>query len=620
MVNRYPALLLAVFCFFTCGTLAANEGDSILFRAEERSIPSLKREDGVKIRLLLSYRGEVATEWRFLMATLNYRDPDLVLSGPPEVRLSGAFAQETVRGLVNVNEQTGRIELIGSSFQDILKTEPGVEAEFAEVSFPIKPRASGTVTLQFVPDSVAKDGNLVAGAQKRRSIARVMDGYLTVEPLSLFERFWLPSLFGALLAVLAVWLVREKRVPFLRSFWSVIAALGQRGMRTALGVFAIVAVSVIIIAWFGQDDSSEPSSKTQAELREALYSQPSGYQFEWEEIRVPAAYKWEGRLARRSVSKAVEYLEIGRKSWERQYQCVGCHVSGVYMLTRPELISLGPPEEDARQFLLRSLKPYTGDSLSESLETGHRTAQVVYSAAGLASWDAHVSRSLSPETVRMLDLMFELQGESGEWQVPGCWPPLQSSPFQLSTVAAIAAGTAPGWLAGLKDQTVLARVERMKSRLKSVDPPHDYARVWLLWADTKMPGLLETERREEYVEMILSRQAADGGWSLRAFALPSEWGDGSREEKISSDPEFYLASSDGHMTGLAISVLRDAGIPVLDPRIQNGVQWIEKNQRMSGRWWTRSLNNEGLHLITYSGTCFSLLALWKCGMLTLPNP
>lgn len=620
MTSRYLALLLAVLILFSCGSLTAYDGDSILFRAEECSVLSSKREEEVRMRLLLSYRGEGAPEWRFLMATLNYRDPDGLLAGPPEVRLSGAFAHDTVRKLVNVNEQTGRIELIGSSSQDILRTEPGMEFEFALVSLPVRPRVSGKVTLQFVPDSIAKDGNLVADAQKGRSIARVMDGYLKVEPQGLVARFWPAGVLGAVLAAVAILVLRARRFPLLTSSSARIAALGKRGAKPLLAALAILAISVIIIAWFGQDDAGEQASKTPTEIREALYVQPTGFQFEWEGVKVPAAYKWEGRLDRRSVSKAVDYLEIGRKSWEQQYQCVGCHVTGVYMLTRPELVSLGPPEEEARQFLLRSLKPYTGDSLSESLETGHRTAQVVYSAAGLASWDAHVSRSLAPETARMLNLMFELQGEDGEWQVPSCWPPLQSSPFQLSTVAAIAAGTAPGWLAGLQDRTVLSRVERMKSSLRNGTPPHDYARVWLLWADAKLPGLLETERREEYLEMIWSRQAADGGWSLRSFALPSEWGDGSREEKISSDPEFYLASSDGHMTGLAISVLRDAGVPVHDPRIQKGIQWIEKNQRMSGRWWTRSLNNEGLHLITYSGTCFSLLALWKCGMLTLPNP
>ena len=42
------------------------------------------------------------------------------------------------------------------------------------------------------------------------------------------------------------------------------------------------------------------------------------------------------------------------------------------------------------------------------------------------------------------------------------------------------------------------------------------------------------------------------------------------------------------MTGLAVLVLREAGVPANDPRLQKGVQWLLTNQRESGRWWTRS--------------------------------
>lgn len=69
------------------------------------------------------------------------------------------------------------------------------------------------------------------------------------------------------------------------------------------------------------------------------------------------------------------------------------------------------------------------------------------------------------------------------------------------------------------------------------------------------------------------------------------------------------------MTGMAIIVLRKAGIPAADPRIQRGVEWLLANQRASGRWWTRSLNSDNLHYINYSGTAYPLLALELCGKL-----
>ena len=66
---------------------------------------------------------------------------------------------------------------------------------------------------------------------------------------------------------------------------------------------------------------------------------------------------------------------------------------------------------------------------------------------------------------------------------------------------------------------------------------------------------------------------------------------------------------------MAIVALREAGVPAADPRIQRGLTWLVKNQRESGRWWTRSLNTDRQHFITYSGTAFPLLALSLCDAL-----
>ena len=67
------------------------------------------------------------------------------------------------------------------------------------------------------------------------------------------------------------------------------------------------------------------------------------------------------------------------------------------------------------------------------------------------------------------------------------------------------------------------------------------------------------------------------------------------------------------MTGLAIIVLREYGLNAERAQIQKGVEWLKVNQRESGRWWTRSLNTDSWHFITYSGTAYPLLALQSCG-------
>ena len=341
-------------------------------------------------------------------------------------------------------------------------------------------------------------------------------------------------------------------------------------------------------------------------------------QYQFESIAVPAATADEPKLERVSVSKALEYLEQGALAWNGTKKCVTCHTNGTYMVVRPALSArVGPPNEQMRKHFVDSLDQFA-QKKPEEQQQSVAPAQAIYMAAGLAEWDAHVSHKLSSETARALALMLGLQLESGTWGSVDCWPPYESSAFHLATVAAMAIGTAPGWLDTVQDENLRSAIERLKNFLRTQPAPQDYDRTLLLWASCRLPGLLENDRQQQLVEMVLSKQRPDGGWSIRTFGEPEQWGRGNRAEKLRAEPEFTNPPSDGHQTGLALVVLREAGIPAADPRIQKGVQWLLSNQRVSGRWWTRSLNTEKLHYITYSGTALPLLALSLCDALPAP--
>jgi squalene-hopene/tetraprenyl-beta-curcumene cyclase len=289
------------------------------------------------------------------------------------------------------------------------------------------------------------------------------------------------------------------------------------------------------------------------------------------------------------------------------------------MAYRPALTdTLGKPSQRVRDFFEATLRQQLAAPKQELLQELGPT-QVVYVAAGLAQWDAHVSKTLSPDTRQALELMFATQEPNGAWKPPGnCWPPFESDSYQAATMAAMAVAAAPGWLATLGEGKLSVGVERLKSYLRTESPPHDYGGVFLLWAASSMPDLLTAEKKQKLTEAIWKRQQTDGGWSIRTFAAPEAWGSGNRAAKLRTEPEFLDPPSDGHQTGLAITVLRAAGVPSRDPRIQQGIKWLMTNQRVSGRWWTRSLNTDEWHFITYSGTCYALLALSACD--ALPSP
>jgi squalene-hopene/tetraprenyl-beta-curcumene cyclase len=126
----------------------------------------------------------------------------------------------------------------------------------------------------------------------------------------------------------------------------------------------------------------------------------------------------------------------------------------------------------------------------------------------------------------------------------------------------------------------------------------------LLWASTKLRGLMTEEEQAKAVAALRAKQRKDGGWSLASL------GTYKRHDDTPNDPD---AASDGYGTGFVTYVLLEAGVPKDDPAIRNAVKWLKANQRESGRWFTRSLSNDRAHYITNAGTAFCVLALAEAG-------
>lgn len=343
-----------------------------------------------------------------------------------------------------------------------------------------------------------------------------------------------------------------------------------------------------------------------------------GVQYRFGAIAVPAASADEPRRDAVSLAMAREHVEQGAVAWSGERRCISCHTNGTYMIDRPALAAaLGPPPEDTLRFFHEQLTELSAQD-REALRKSTKPAQVIYLAAGLASWDRHVRGSRSAETDAALALMLSIQEDTGTWGTLDCWPPYESDAFHEATVAATAAATAPGWLEHAEGGTapaLAAGVGRLRAWLRDTPPPHDYGRVLLLQTSTRFPGILDGAGREATIAMLRGQQRDDGGWSIRTFAAPEAWGGGNRAEKLRAEPDHDTPASDGHMTGLAVLVLREAGVAADDPAVRRGVDWLLANQRESGRWWTRSLNTDSWHFITYSGTAYALAALAATGEL-----
>jgi squalene-hopene/tetraprenyl-beta-curcumene cyclase len=350
------------------------------------------------------------------------------------------------------------------------------------------------------------------------------------------------------------------------------------------------------------------------------------FQYELGETRVSIPTADEPRVKAfgpESIKAAGKYLEIGAVSWARGRACVNCHTTGPYLSeytgwTR----QFGEPSNEVRESFVKAI-PKEITAIKETDKNGHKyypsTFNSVWRSVGLAEWDRHVTGKISEETDRSLRDTFERQAASGAFVSHGeVEVPHITTDFELSLQAARAITAAPGWLAGLKDEALLAKVEKLKQWLRTAPPKNDFDRVLKLQLVQYLPDLVPPAERDAALALLSSKQHEDGGWSTRDMSPVADWHfemSPTVLKLINGLPDKDKPESDAYMTALAIVLMRQNKVPVSDPRIQQGLTWLKREQRESGRWWMHSLYRGNYHYITYIATVEAIKALDLCGEL-----
>jgi squalene-hopene/tetraprenyl-beta-curcumene cyclase len=304
-----------------------------------------------------------------------------------------------------------------------------------------------------------------------------------------------------------------------------------------------------------------------------------------------------------SLDRAADYLDAVALDWTRKRQCGTCHTNYAYLLARPALGDKGKSAAAAeiRAFFEDRVAHWDDDAKSAKPRWD---TEVVATASALALNDAATTGTLHPLTRRALDRIWTLQKPDGSWDWLKCdWPPLEHDDYYGAVFAAVGVGSAPGGYA----QSDAARpgLDRLRSYLKTHPAPDLHHKTFLLWASTRLDGLMTVAERDETIRTLRALQRPDGGWSLPTLGA---W----NRRDGSPNPRGDAAPSDGYATGLVVYVLRQAGVAASDPAVQSGVRWLKTHQRASGRWFTRSLNTDKAHYIANAGTGFAVLALAAC--------
>lgn len=364
--------------------------------------------------------------------------------------------------------------------------------------------------------------------------------------------------------------------------------------------FPLVAI-IALLAVASQADEAKPKPE---------------FQYKSEGIAVPAATADEPRVkafGADTIQAAAKYLDDGAHHWVREKTCIACHSTGVYMVERAALTKwLGKPSAEV-------LAQFTDAVPKDGGKPDASPIKSVWRSSGLAAWDKYVTGTLSEHTDRSLRHTLTLLTDGGFFPtIKQVEIPYITTNFELTVQAARAVTTAPAWLENLKDSGTLARVERMKTFLRVHEPVNDYELALKLQLAALVPELVPPPVRDAATAMLWRQQQPDGGWSTRRMSDLMKWHatmDPKVVAMIQGEPDAASPASDPYMTAWAIVLLRESGVPADDARIQKGIAWLKANQRVSGRWWMKSLYRDTYHYITYISTAQALRALALCGAL-----
>lgn len=330
-------------------------------------------------------------------------------------------------------------------------------------------------------------------------------------------------------------------------------------------------------------------------------------------------------------SAAAQYLDERQTWWrnwpqaarDRETVCVSCHTALPYALARPALraaLAEGRPTANERKLLddvtkrvrlWKEIEPFYPDQTRGIPKTSEsRGTEAILNALILASRDAR-SGVLGDDAQQAFDNLWALQMKTGELSGAWAWlnfryEPWESAdgPYYGATLAAIAVGSAPSGYtsnAGIQDGLKMLRAFLQRGS----ESQNLFNRIMLLWASTRLPGLLTPEQQRSIIDASLATQQSDGGWTLSSLG---RW---TRRDGTALD-----ARSDGYATGLITFVLQQAGMSRVEQPVNKGLTWLARNQeRTSGAWPGYSLNKErepssdAAQFMRDAATSFAVLAL-----------
>ena len=334
---------------------------------------------------------------------------------------------------------------------------------------------------------------------------------------------------------------------------------------------------------------------------------------------------------------AARYLDARQVWWQdwphaqkdHGTMCVSCHTQVPYALARPILrkdLGESKTSNPERAMLDSILKRVSLGSAATTFYTDAehgpgktqeaRNAEAVNNALILVAYDAQAN-ALQPATRKAFEAMWALQEQSGDKAGAWVWQNFHFSPWEApeseysgAAMAALAVGMAPDRYAS--DAAIQGNLKLLREYLKREEPDQPLInRIALMWASSKLPGLMTEPERTALAANLTSKQHDDGGWSLTELGLNSKGVSSWKRH----DATPFDERSDGFATGITVLALEVNGLGK-SAESQKGLAWILAHQdKAQGLWpaWSvnvkRDPNSQIGKFMSDAATGFSVLAL-----------
>lgn len=310
-------------------------------------------------------------------------------------------------------------------------------------------------------------------------------------------------------------------------------------------------------------------------------------------------------IAALSLDAAAGYLD--RRAHLVERDCYACHSTFTYMPARSAIDPLAPEVMRSRVLLERFMAMLLDPAQAPKVKTHHVKRVRILAAVELARHDAITTGRLAPLTRQSLDSMWKLQKPDGGID----WLRVKEAPQAIDDwwpVAMMALGAAAAPDDYAQTEPAKTAIEKLRGWFRANPPQTLHERALTLIAHSGVGGIVTDDTLRQHLDAIFSAQHADGGWSIAELA-PWE-----RPDKKPLDP----MRTDGYATGLLTYTLARSGLARDDARLRKGIEWIKRNQRETGGWFTPSPFKRD-KISSNTGTSFAVQALAACGEIATPR-